>query len=97
MKTWYFAKCEKCKEAINFFVNDPCYTYVMFGGPDDDGNYSESTRIKQWFQKHYGCELKLGWRDDHLDEMWDDGWVSVRVGVGLTDYPCDYFGDVNDE
>jgi hypothetical protein len=55
-------------EVKYFFINDPIYTHVMFGDQD------KSTEIKQWFIKHYGCELTLGWRDDHLDELWDEGY-----------------------
>lgn len=67
---WYFAKCEKCKEVKTFFANDPIRTHLLLGDEE------KSTEIKQWFQKHYGCELTLGWRDEHLDQLWSEGYVN---------------------
>jgi hypothetical protein len=67
---WYFAKCKTCCEVKYFFVNDPIYTYKLFG------EEKKATEIKQFFQKHYGCELVLGWRDDHLDQLWEEGYMN---------------------
>ena len=66
--TWYFAKCASCMEVKKFFVNDPLRTHWLLGDEE------KSTEIKQWFIKHYGCELTLGWRDDHLDQLWEEGY-----------------------
>lgn len=67
---WYFAKCNKCMEVKKFFVNDPIRTNLLLGTED------KSTEIKQWFLRHYGCELTLGWRDDHLDQLWEEGYTN---------------------
>lgn len=76
-ETWYFAKCDRCKEAKHFFVNDPIRSMRYFGRPGSaPDEYPEATAIKQWFQKHYGCELTLGWRDDHLDQLWAEGYTN---------------------
>jgi hypothetical protein len=66
MKTWYFAKCVKCAEVQNFFVNNPSTTAHYLSDKD--------VEIQAWFSKHYGCELTMGWRDDHLDKLWDEGY-----------------------
>ena len=70
MKTWYFAKCDKCKEVKYFFVSNPEATYHILG--DEDKTIS----IQEWFSKHYGCELTMGWRDDHLDALWEEGYTN---------------------
>lgn len=69
---WYFAKCNKCMEAKNIFVNDPHRTEWLLG--------DVSTDIKRFMLKHYGCELTLGWRDDHLDQLWEEGYTSNDLG-----------------
>lgn len=68
MKTWYFAKCKKCMEVKKFYVNNPNCTQVYLG--------EKSEEIQTWFSKHYGCELELGWRDDHLDKLWEEGYTN---------------------
>lgn len=80
METWYFAKCDKCKEVKKFFVNDPLRSAKYFANQDTaTGEYPEATAIKQWFIKHYGCELTLGWRDDHLNQLWDEGYTNADL------------------
>jgi hypothetical protein len=65
---WYFAKCDKCCEVKTFFVKNPIYSAGMFE--------KQSSDIGLWFEKHYGCELTLGWRDDHLDQLWKEGYTN---------------------
>jgi hypothetical protein len=80
METWYFAKCDKCKEVKKFFVNDPIRTVGYFDYFDPvEKHYPKATEVKQWFIKHYGCELTLGWRDDHLDQLWDEGYTNADL------------------
>ena len=78
MKTWYWAECEKCMEIQTFFVNNPNVTSSYLGDEEDN------KRIGAWFQKHYGCELKMGWRDDHMDALWEKGYSNgdLRKGQG---------------
>jgi hypothetical protein len=52
MKTWYFAKCEKCLEVKKIFVSNPSGT---------------AEEIQSWF-------VYLGDKDDHLDQLWDEGY-----------------------
>lgn len=61
---WYRAVCDKHKEVCDVIVNDPIRTEHLLGDYADD--------IKGWLIEHYGCELRLVWRDDQLDELWDD-------------------------
>lgn len=65
---WYFAECKKCMEVKYFFVDSPAYSAKMFQDKNEE--------IYAWFQKHYGCELTLGWRDDHLDALWEQGYTN---------------------
>ena len=67
-KYWYFAKCDKCMEVKKFFVNNPSCTAVYLSDKDEE--------IQTWFMKHYGCELTMGWRDDHLDKLWEEGYTN---------------------
>jgi len=70
MKTWYFAKCDKCKEVKTFFVNNViCTSHYL-------GEESKSNSIGEFFVRHYGCELTMGWRDDHLDQLWEEGYLN---------------------
>lgn len=78
MKTWYIAVCDKCGEATHVMVNNPNCTQSYLG--------DESRQIQQWLTKHYGCELRLIWRDDQLDELWDSGWESVGKVDGINMY-----------
>lgn len=66
MKTWYYAHCETCRELKKFFCTNPSVTSAYLSHKDEE--------IQVWFSKHYGCELKLGWRDDHLDKLWEMGY-----------------------
>ena len=68
MKTWYFAKCATCMEVRNVMVSNPTCSAVLLEDKSQD--------IQQWLEKHYGCELTLGWRDDHLDKLWEEGYVN---------------------
>lgn len=67
MKTWYFAKCDSCQEVKTFFCTNPSVTSAYLSDKDAE--------IQKWFSKHYGCELTMGWRDDHLDKLWDEGYT----------------------
>jgi hypothetical protein len=49
-----------------WFVNNPSTTAHYLSDKD--------VEIQAWFSKHYGCELTMGWRDDHLDKLWDEGY-----------------------
>jgi hypothetical protein len=71
MKNWYFAKCDKCKEVKYVMVNNPTYSVLMLGDTEE-----KNDEVHQWLAKHYGCELTLGWRDDHLDQLWDEGYIN---------------------
>jgi len=64
MKVWYRAVCDKHKE----------YTDVMVTNPIQTKHYLEedSASIQEWLEKHYGCELKLAWRDDQTDKLYDN-------------------------
>ena len=68
MKTWYFAECKKCMEAKYIFVNNPTTTAAYLSEHDIE--------IYRWLQKHDQCELTLGWRDDHLDALWPQGYIN---------------------
>ena len=68
MKTWYFAECKSCMEVKIIFVSNPSCTASLLGHKD--------TEIQAWLTKHYGCELTLGWRDDHLDALWERGYTN---------------------
>jgi|CXWL01.1.fsa_nt_gi hypothetical protein len=63
MKTWYRAVCDVHNEAC----------YVMVNNPIMSKHYLEehNENIHQWLSKHYGCELRLVWRDDQVDKLWE--------------------------
>jgi len=67
MKTWYKAVCDACGEAIDMFVSNPSCSASLLGDHDAE--------IQAWLEKHWSCELRLIWRDDHLDKLWEDGFV----------------------
>lgn len=67
-KTWYHAKCASCKEIKTIFVSNPSCTSHFLSERD--------RQIQAWLTKHYGCELTLGWRDDHLDALWEEGYLN---------------------
>jgi hypothetical protein len=75
MKTFYFAKCDKCKEVRYIFCTNPSVTAFFFSDKDEE--------IQGWLSKHNGCELTLGWRDDHLDSLWDEGYTSKDLNDTL--------------
>lgn len=51
-------------------VSNPACTGVLLG--------DKSTAIQGWLTEHGGCELRLGWRDDHLDFLWENGYTKLR-------------------
>jgi len=55
-------------EAKIFFVSNPNVTYDYLG--------NKSEEIQKFFSRHYGCELTLGWRDDHYDKLWEEGYMN---------------------
>ena len=64
MKVWYYAVCDKCKEAAHVMVSNPGCSNDYLGKYD--------VEIQAWLQKHYGCELRLVWRDDQLDKLFEN-------------------------
>jgi hypothetical protein len=72
MKTWYYAVCDKCGEALNVFVNNPSCTEAYLGKFDAE--------IQEWLSKHYGCELRFIHSDIHLDKLWEEGYKHKAVG-----------------
>lgn len=95
MKTWYKAVCDRCGEAIDLFVNNPTCTKHYLSDND--------AKIQAWLTRHYGCELRMVWRDGQMDKLWEDGYerdesqckdgftVIARKDAGaelLRDGPC---------
>lgn len=71
MKTWYKAVCDECGEAIDIFVDNPTRTDLYLS--------KQSAQIQAWLASHFGCApLKLVWRDDQLDELWEMGYERQR-------------------
>ena len=66
MKTWYKAVCDKCGEARDVCLGSPIHTYQYL--------LDDNLEIHQFLIKHSECELRLIWRDDQLDEMYQNGW-----------------------
>ena len=64
MKIWYKSICDECGEAIDLFVSNPSCTSHYLSKDDKE--------IQSWLSKHYNCELRLIWRDDQLDKMFED-------------------------
>ncbi len=60
--TWYVAVCDEHKVFTDVMVNDPLRSAHLLG--------DVATPIKQWLIQHYGCELRLAWRDDQMDALW---------------------------
>jgi hypothetical protein len=54
-------------EICYIFANNPTCTKHFLGNNDE--------KIQKWLQKHHGCELSLGWKDDHLDNLWETGYT----------------------
>jgi hypothetical protein len=71
MKTWYRAVCDKCGEATDVMVSNPSCTSHYLSDKD--------AAIQAWLSRHYNCELRLIWRDDHLDALWDQGYERVEA------------------
>jgi hypothetical protein len=53
----------------------------MVNNPIASASYlgAKSGNIQAWLTKHYACELTLGWRDDHLDQLWDEGYTNADL------------------
>jgi len=85
-KTWYFAECKKCMEVCRVMVNNPKCTAAYLG------DYNR--QISKWLIKHYGCELTLGWRDDHLDALWPQGYEVKDLWFEKTDEQLEDENDV---
>ena len=66
MKIWYDAVCDKHKELVCVMVDGPIRSNFYLKDKNDE--------IYQWLQKHYGCELRMVWRDDQMDELWDNDY-----------------------
>ena len=62
-KYWYRAVCDQHREMADVMVNNPLTTAAYLGDYNRD--------ISEWLSAHYGCELRLVWRDDQLDDLWD--------------------------
>ena len=64
MKVWYRAVCDEHQEMTCIMVDAPIRTMIYLKEQND--------LIYSWLQLHYGCNLRLVWRDDQLDELWND-------------------------
>lgn len=73
MHTYYRAVCDKCGESCDLF----CTSTFHFKG---DFYNSNEIEIHDWLDRHYGCELRLIWRDDQMDELWDNGYSCLKDG-----------------
>lgn len=64
MHTWYRTVCDSCKEHVHLCVTS---TFWVF---DTSKNLlgDEEKKIVGFLSKHYGCELRLVWRDDQYEE-----------------------------
>lgn len=71
MKIWYKAVCDECGEA----------TDVMVSNPNCTNNYlsSKNKEIQAWLSKHYNCNLRLIWRDQDLDALWEQGYKRQEI------------------
>jgi hypothetical protein len=67
-KDWYLAVCDKCLEAKYVMVSNPSCTAAYLGHKD--------AQVQAFLNKHYGCELRLVWRDDQLDKLWEEGYTN---------------------
>ena len=72
MKVWYDAVCDKHLERCRVFVSNPSTTAAYLSASDKG--------IQDWLEKHYGCELRLIWRDDQLDAWFLTSSVSADDG-----------------
>lgn len=73
MKVWYKAVCDEHKVMREVFVSNPLCTY--------DYLKEDSQSIQNFLMQHYGCELRLIWRDDQSDKCYNEGYL-VSVGNG---------------
>ena len=80
MKTWYSAVCDKHGEAMECSVNGSTSAYLSREIPGS--KFNESDLRRQWFDKHFACELRLVWRDDQWDALHNDGWLKVNKVPG---------------
>ncbi len=64
MKTWYRAVCDSCKEACHVLVKSNLNVLEPSQLP------GHTDGICQFLSNHYGCELRLAWRDDHIDNLY---------------------------
>lgn len=71
MKYWYQAVCDVHKEFTDVMVNNPSVTNHYLG--------DKSGGIQKWLTDHYGCELRLIWRDDQLDCCHENGYKRIRI------------------
>ena len=71
MKVWYRAVCDKCGEATDVMVSNPSCTQHYLGEKD--------ALIQAWLSKHYGCELRMIWRDDQLEMLWKEGYERKTI------------------
>ena len=71
MKKWYKAVCDECGEAIDLFVNNPSVTACYLSDKD--------RQIQRWMDvhDHENSDLRLIYRDDQMDKLWDDGWETT--------------------
>lgn len=60
-------------------VNNPLCTAAYLGQHNEE--------ISEWLLKHYGCELTLGWRDDHLDQLWEQGYTNADLDLSKNKPP----------
>lgn len=71
MKNWYRAVCDKHKVAFHVMVSNPSCTAHYLKEYDE--------KIQELLSEHYGCELRLCWRDDQLDFLYDNGYNVIDV------------------
>lgn len=79
MKTWYTAVCDAHGDAIQCSVNGS--TSIYLEREIEGSEYTEADLRRQWFDWHFGCELRMVWRDDHWDKLYGDGWFRVACTV----------------
>lgn len=71
MHKWYRAACDKHKETINLYVDNPSRTAIYLSDQDGD--------IQAWLDLHYACEIRLVWRGDQEDVIWNAGyWDPIK-------------------
>ena len=67
MKDWYKAVCDEHKEYCDCLVRSNytmfAYTQTYLGDQEKD--------IHTWFELHSGCDLRLIYRDEELDVIFE--------------------------